>query len=127
TFELAASGIAHVALDGRLLRVNRRWCEMLGYTEQELIGRSVKDISHPDDRDATDLERARMQKGELEAVRFEKRYLRKDGAQIWVALTVALARDARGRPQYEIGVMEDITEGKEREALLQRFRTALDS
>jgi diguanylate cyclase (GGDEF)-like protein/PAS domain S-box-containing protein len=127
TFELAASGIAHVALDGRFMRVNRRLCEILGYSEEELVGRWVKDISHPEDRDVTDKQRARMRAGEVEAVRFEKRYLRKDGSVVWVNLTVALARNARGEPQHEISVLEDVTERKEREAALQRFRTALDS
>jgi len=127
TFELAATGIAHVALDGRFLRVNRRLCEMLGYAEAELVGRSVKDLSHPDDRDVTDSERDRMRSGELPSARFEKRYFRKDGSMLWVALTVALARDAGGAPLHEISVLEEITERKEREAALQRFRTALDS
>jgi diguanylate cyclase (GGDEF)-like protein/PAS domain S-box-containing protein len=127
TFELAATGIAHVALDGCFLRVNRRLCEMLGYSEAELVGRSVKDLSHPDDRDVTDVERDRMRSGELPSARFEKRYFRKDGSMLWVALTVALARDASGAPLHEISVLEEITERKEREAALQRFRTALDS
>ena len=127
TFELAATGIAHVALDGRFLRVNRSLCEMFGYEEDELVGRSVKDLSHPDDRDVTDAVRERMQSGEVPSARFEKRYFRKDGSMVWVAITVALARDASGAPLHEISVLEDITERKEREATLQRFRTALDS
>ncbi|OAI52707.1 hypothetical protein AYO46_04940 [Betaproteobacteria bacterium SCGC AG-212-J23] len=127
TFELAATGIAHVSLDGRFLRVNRSLCEMFGYTEAELVGRSVKDLSHPDDRDVTDAERERMRAGELPSARFEKRYFRKDGAMLWVAITVALARDPAGAPLHEISVLEDITERKEREGALQRFRTALDS
>jgi PAS domain S-box-containing protein len=71
--------------------------------------------------------RERMQSGEVPSARFEKRYLRKDGSMVWVAITVALARDANGAPLHEISVLEDITERKEREATLQRFRTALDS
>ena len=127
TFEIAASGIAHVDLAGRFQRVNRKLCEMLGYREAELIGHSVKDISHPEDRDTTDEKRALMHAGHVGSVQFEKRYLRKDGSVLWVNLTVALARNAQGQPQHEIAVMEDITERKEREGALQRFRTALDS
>ena len=59
TFELAASGIAHVTLDGHFLRVNRSLCQILGYEKQDLIGCSVKEVSHPDDRDLTDAERGR--------------------------------------------------------------------
>jgi len=127
TFELAASGMAHVDLDGRLIDVNKRLCDMLGYTEAELLGLTVKGISHPDDRDSTDTERMRMRDGDIASVQCEKRYLRQDGSVVWVNLTVALVRNTDGAPHYEIAVMEDITERKEREVALQRFRTALDS
>jgi len=127
TFELAASGIAQVDLGGQFIDVNRQLCDMLGYSEAELIGRSVKDISHPEDRDLTDERRALMRAGKLGSVQFEKRYLRKDGRVVWVNLTVALVPNAKGEPQHEIAVMEDITERKEREGALQRFRIALDA
>ena len=126
TFELAGTGIAHVDLAGRFIDLNRKLCDMLGYFESELIGRSVKDISHPDDRDKTDAERERMRTGEVPSVEFEKRYIRKDGSVLWVNLTIALARNARGEPEHEIAIIEDITERKEKEEALNRFRTALD-
>jgi len=119
TFQLAASGIAHVGLDGRFLQVNRSLCEILGYTEGELVGRSVKEISHPDDKDLTDAQRARVHEGELDAARFEKRYLRKNGSLVWVELAVALARDPHGHPQYEIAMFDDITERKSAEQALK--------
>jgi PAS domain S-box-containing protein len=118
TFRLAASGIAHVGLDGRFLKVNRSLCGILGYPEAELVGRSVKDVSHPADRDLTDRERARVHDGERDSVRFEKRYVRKDGRVVWVELAVALARDPHGHPQYEIAMFDDITERKSAEAAL---------
>ena len=116
TFERAGVGIAHVALDGRLLRVNPALCELLGYDAGELVGRSVKDISHPDDRNVTDEDRARLRSGEADSLRFEKRYLRKDGTPVWVWLTVALARNAAGQPAYEISFIEDVTARKRAEA-----------
>ena len=119
TFELAGSGMAHVDLDGRLLRVNHRLCRILGRGEGELIGRSVKEISHPQDRDVTDSERARVRAGEVEVAHFEKRYLRPDGRTVWVDLAVALARGAEGAPLYEIAVFDDITERKSAEAALR--------
>ena len=109
TFELAASGMAHVTLDGHFLRVNRSLCQILGYSKEELIGMSVKELSHPEDRDLTDAERARVREGEIAAARFEKRYLRKNGAVVWVDLAIALAHDSAGEPQYEIAVFDDIT------------------
>jgi len=119
TFQLAASGIAHVGLDGRFLQVNRSLCDILGYSEAELVGRSVKEVSHPEDKDLTDRERARVHEGEIDSVRFEKRYLRKDGAPVWVELAVALARDPHGHPQYEIAMFDDITERKQAEEALK--------
>ncbi len=110
TFELAGSGIAHIDMDGRFLRVNRSLCAMLGFSEKELLGRTVKELSHPDDRDKTDAARARVLSGERESMRFQKRYLRKDGATLWVDVTVALVRDAEGKSLYEIAIFDDHTE-----------------
>jgi diguanylate cyclase (GGDEF)-like protein/PAS domain S-box-containing protein len=115
TFELAGSGIAHVGHDGRLLQVNHRLCDLLGYAEAEIVGRSMNDIEHPEDRDLSEPQRAGLNAGELDAMRFEKRYLRKDGSVAWMDVTVALARDADGKPQYEIAVMDDVTERKRAE------------
>jgi diguanylate cyclase (GGDEF)-like protein/PAS domain S-box-containing protein len=99
TFELAASGMAHVGLDGSFLRVNRRLCEILGYPEGELVGRRVKDISDPE-----------------AGQRRERRFIRKDGSVVWVDLTIAPVNNPDGVRQYEIAVMEDITERKQAEA-----------
>jgi len=118
TFELAASGICHVS-EGRFARVNRSLCEILGTPEKELLGKTVKEVSHPDDRDVTDAERARIRAGEIDSARFEKRYLRKDGAVIWCDIAIALVRDVFGMPLYEIAVFDDITERKDAEAALQ--------
>ncbi len=120
TFELAASGIAQVDLQGRFKQVNRSLCRILGYRAEELTGMTVKQVSHPDDRAVTDAERSRMHAGDLESVRFEKRYLRKDGSTVWADLTVALARDANGQPQYEIAVFDDITERKRADEALRQ-------
>jgi len=119
TFELAASGVAHVSLEGKFMRVNRSLTEIVGYSEAELIGRSVKDISHPEDRDVTDAQRTLVHAGKRESVRFEKRYLRKDGHVVWVSLGVALVRDAAGVPHYEVAIFDDITERKQAEAALR--------
>src|SRR6267142_2506720 len=119
TFELATAGIAHVDLTGRFMKVNRRLCEILGYPEKELIGRSVKEVSHPEDRDLTDAQRARVHGGELDSVRFEKRYLKNSGSIVWVDLAVAVARDAHGHPHYEVALFDDITARKAAEAGLR--------
>jgi PAS domain S-box-containing protein len=117
TFELAASGLCHV-VDGRFVRVNKSLCEILGYSEKELLGKSVKEVSHPEDRDVTDADRARIRAGELAQARFEKRYLRRDGSVVWCDIAIALVRDVFGMPLYEIAVFDDITERKKSEAAL---------
>jgi diguanylate cyclase (GGDEF)-like protein/PAS domain S-box-containing protein len=105
TFELAGSGIAHVDLNGSFLRVNRKLCEILGYAEAELVGRSIRELSHPADLDVA-----------VEGTRLEKRYVRKDRSIVWVEVTMAVVRDAAGHPQYELLVFEDSTERKHAEA-----------
>jgi PAS domain S-box-containing protein len=115
TFEQAAVGIAHVGTDGRWLRVNRRLCEMVGYTREELLARTFQEITHPADLEA-DLENVRrMLAGEIQTYSMEKRYIRKDGTAAWIALTVSLARDAEGRTKYFISVIEDIEPRKRAE------------
>jgi PAS domain S-box-containing protein len=124
TFELAASGICHVK-DGRFIRVNRRLCEILGYPEEQLLGRHVKEISHPEDRDVTDAERARIRNREIDSARFEKRYIRADGAVVWCRIAIALVRDVYGVPQYEVAIFEDITDRKRAEAALNEAHEEL--
>jgi PAS domain S-box-containing protein len=125
TFQLASSGLAHVGLDGRFLRVNPRAREIFGYTEAELCALTVKDLSHPDDRDAADGPRARVLAGEIESARLEKRYFRKDGRMLWVAVAIAMERDAQGRPLYAISVLDDITERKQAELALREAHEEL--
>ncbi|MBW8907339.1 MAG: PAS domain S-box protein [Betaproteobacteria bacterium] len=120
TFELARSGLAQVGLDGRFLRVNRRLCEFFGRSEAELVGTVVKDLSHPEDRDALDERRARLLAGEVDSVRVEKRYLHKDGGTIWASIAIALERDASGMPLYAISVLEDVTAQKQVEEALRQ-------
>lgn len=116
TFEQAAVGIAQVAPDGRWLRVNRKLCEIVGYSQDELLAKTFQGISHPDDLN-TDLEQVRrMLAREIEFYWMEKRYIRKDGSIVWVRLTVALIWIPDGRPDYFISVVEDIQVRKEAEA-----------
>ena len=126
TFEHAASGIAHIGLDRKFIRVNRRLCEIFGYAEQELIGRTGREFSHPEDLDIVNAQRPQLHAGAIDRVQVEKRYLRKDGGTIWVNVTVALARGRQGEPLFEITIFEDITARKtaerEREAAERALR-----
>jgi PAS domain S-box-containing protein len=119
--------VAHIALDRKFVRVNRRLCEILGYPEHELIGMTGRQISHPDDLDVINRERARLYAGEIDHVRIEKRYLRKDGSTVWVAFSMVVERDDGGKPLYEIAIFDDITERKRAEEAVReseaRFRS----
>lgn len=123
TVELAAIGITHVSTNGRFIHVNPRFCSMLGYTPDELTGTSVKAISHPDDIDATDQERDKLRKGEIEFFKIEKRYLHKKGTTVWVSLTITTKRDKHGRSLYDISIVEDITTRVEAEQKVQYLAT----
>jgi PAS domain S-box-containing protein len=115
-FESAGVGNAEAAADGRLLRVNCKFCEITGYAPEELIGRSFADITHPDDRDESLAGLHRLRDGKCDEFRIEKRYRRKDGATVWIHLTASAIRDAAGRLERCIAVAEDITARKRAEA-----------
>jgi diguanylate cyclase (GGDEF)-like protein/PAS domain S-box-containing protein len=124
TFDQAAVGIVHTALDGRYLHVNRRFCEMLGYSAKELVGRKAAELTHPDDQDKGAEYRQLMWDGKLDKFIEEKRYIRKDGSLLWTNRTVSLARDGSGKPMYFIRVIEDITE---RRGIEERYRATFDN
>lgn len=127
TFEQAAVGIALVSTDGRWLRVNQRLCDIVGYTHEELLTLSFQDITHPEDLGADLKYVRRMLAGEIQTYSLEKRYLRKDGSVVWINLTVALVREATGKPKYFISVVEDITVRKRiQEERDQFFTISLD-
>jgi two-component system, sensor histidine kinase len=112
TFDLAAVGVAHVAPDGRFLRVNQKLCDIFGFTRDELLKQRFQELTYPDDlaRDLSLL--GRLLAGEITTFSMEKRYIRNDGQIIWGDLSVSLVRDEVGRPSYCISVVVDITERK---------------
>ena len=123
TVELAAIGIAHVDLKGDFIHVNPRFCNMLGYTHEELLSFSVKEISHPEDASLTNADRDRLRKGEIEFFKAEKRYIHKSGDIVWVSLTVTSKRDKQGDCLYDISIIEDITARVEAEQRVQYLAT----
>ncbi len=122
-FETAAIGMAIRSLEGRWLKVNRSLCEIVGYTEEELLAKTFQDITHPDDLD-TDLAYIRaLLAGEIKYYRMEKRYFHKQGHIAWILLSVSLVRDIHNNPLYFITQIEDITERKKAEEVLRRLST----
>jgi two-component system cell cycle sensor histidine kinase/response regulator CckA len=109
-FTQAAVGLAQTDLDGKYLLLNDRFCEILGYTQAELRGKTFLDITHPDDLEASLVKIRRLLAGEISSNKMEKRYIRKDGAIVWVTLSTSLVRDQENQPQYFTSVAEDITD-----------------
>ena len=125
TFEQAAVGIAHVLPDGRFVRINQRFCDIVGYTQEEMIEHTFQNITYKDDLE-TDLDYvSQMLRDELKTYSMEKRYHKKDGSIIWVNLTVSLVRDPSGEPKYFISVVEDITERKRTDEEKKRLEARL--
>jgi diguanylate cyclase (GGDEF)-like protein/PAS domain S-box-containing protein len=116
TFEQASVGIAHVGTDGKWLNVNRRCCEIVGYSKLELLSLTFADITHPDDLDADWAKVRALLSGEQSDYSIEKRYFTKNKQLVWVNLTVSLVRKEDGAPDYFISVIEDITARKQLEA-----------
>ena len=121
TFNQAAIGIAHMAPDGRFLRVNQKLCEMLGYTREELLARTISEVTHEDDRGSGKPLQVRLVAGEIDTFTVERRGVRKDGSSIWTHRTVSLVRDADRAPLYFIRVIEDITERNQLQRDLQHL------
>jgi PAS domain S-box-containing protein len=130
-FEEGPIGILLVDTDGRIQRANRRFCEMLGYAESELIAVGLAGVSHPDDWERDLPFVSRLWRGEISRYHLEKRYLRKDGQLVWCQVTISLMHDEAGRPINNIGMVEDITERRQAEERLQHsertLRTLMDA
>jgi PAS domain S-box-containing protein len=129
TFDNAAVGIAHIAPDGRWLRVNEAASRILGYPVDELLTKSLQDVTYPDDL-AADLARAQLiREGKIDSYEIEKRLLRKDGVIIWVRKSAGCVRKRDGSIDYFVSMIEDISGRKQAERELreneERFRSSL--
>jgi PAS domain S-box-containing protein len=118
-FELSAVGMAQVSPEGRYLRVNRKLCQMLGYSEQELLQLTLHEVTYPDDRELSAAKLGSSFAGGPEEYSIEKRYVRKDGAIIWVLINWTVVRGAEGRPLRTVANIQDITERKRAETALR--------
>jgi PAS domain S-box-containing protein len=125
-FNQAAVGIAQVSLEGSFIRVNRKLCEMWGYSESDLLQKTFQELTYSDDLDR-DLENVnKLIEGEGESYSIEKRYICSDGHIQWTLLTVKIVRDSDDKPQHFIAVIEDIGERKKTEEALNESNKALE-
>ena len=127
-FEDAPIGMAMVATDGRFLRVNRAFADIVGHPPERLESMDFPSITHPDDLDDDRDHVRRVLEGEISSYEREKRYLRADGCPVWVRINVSLIRGSDGTPRYFIGHVQDIDAVKRREQhdrLLRRVSLAV--
>ncbi|HEY9597108.1 MAG TPA: PAS domain S-box protein, partial [Cyanophyceae cyanobacterium] len=125
TFEQAAVGIAHAATDGRFLRLNQKFCDIVGYAPEELLGRTLQSLTHPLDIHAEWDDWRSLLAGEIDTFMREKRYIRRDHSLVWVNLTVSLVRDDADGAKYFIAVLEDISDRKEAQDILEHSEAQL--
>ena len=130
-FDYAAIGMALVGIDGSWLKVNRAICEIVGYSEQELLGMNFQEITHPEDleNDLNYIEQ--LIKGEICSYEMEKRYIHKQGHFVWVLLSVSMCLSAEGKPLYFIAQIQNISIRKQAQEALQesegRLQAILDN
>jgi PAS domain S-box-containing protein len=130
-FQEAAVGVALVGLYGKVLIMNDRCCQVLRRSREEMAGKRLIDITHPDDRQLVQDNKKRLLDGDAPSCSMEKRFLATDGSVIWSKVFLSLVRDAEGLPQYYVLLVEDISERKRAESALieseARFRHMADN
>ncbi|MGH7928265.1 MAG: PAS domain-containing protein, partial [Candidatus Binatia bacterium] len=109
--------VTHTDLDGLWLKIPPTLCALLGYTEEELLGHSFTEVTHPDDVEINLQKRGRLLAGDIKSFDLEKRYIRKDGGIVWVYINVSVVTDAHGLPVHCLSYIRDISGRKRAETL----------
>jgi PAS domain S-box-containing protein len=125
-FENAALGIVQADTEDRVVNVNQRFCGILGRRREELLGKSIHELTYGEDQPRSDQLNQDLQEGRRQRIDYEKRYVGHNGKPVWVHVSVSAIRDAAGRVTGYIGTTEDISQRKAAEGLLreseERFR-----
>lgn len=121
-FDKSPVGSVIVGMDKKFIRCNAAFCKFLAYTEEELIGKLISDVTFPDDIELGMREMRQLARGEIDSVQFQKRYLAKNGTIKWGEISISLAYDKNKKPAYFLPVIQDITERKKVAELLQKSK-----
>ncbi len=130
-FEHSLVGMALINPNGTLKRVNNSLCQMLGYTENEMKMLSIHELTHPEDRAHSMNMLNELNVGKIERIKFEKRYIHRNGQTVWVIIAATMLYDQQGKSLYYISQIEDITSRKEIENDLilseKKYRTIFEN
>lgn len=130
-FDQAAVGIAHInSFTGEFMEINKQYCKLLGYSQEEMKEKNFQSITHPDDLDEDLALMEDLKNGKIREYSMEKRYITKNGEIIWVNLTVSPLWKINEKPSTHISIVEDITLRRQTETLVKesetRFRSLFD-
>lgn len=125
TFGDAPMGTAIVDKHGDVIQINERSTKIIGYLPEEIIGKSIADVTHPDDLDKSLKKYKMLMAGEIDQYQIEKQYQHKDGNYFWARVSISSVKDEDGIPQYSIAHIEDISERRHSEQALHRYNRAL--
>ena len=123
TFDQSPIGASMVALNTTFLRANDAFCRITGYSEQELKTMTFLEITHPGDREVSRSQYERVKAGEIDSFEQDKRYIHKQGHEVWVHLSAGMVRDAAGQPLYLLPMVQNITDRVETELAMRGIQT----
>jgi two-component system sensor kinase FixL len=130
-FESAGVALSQTGLDGRIMMVNAAFCRLTGFAAKELVGTDFRALTHPDDLENNLALYGDLVAGRTGSFRMDKRYRRKDGGSVWVAIEVTIVRDAAGQPDFVVAAAESIEDRKRAEEALAareaQLRTIFDA
>ncbi len=125
SFEHAGVGMLVMDCEGTLLHANRALCELFGYEESDLVGRRFQQFRHPDEAELEADQFSRLATGELPRIQSERRYLHRNGQEVWVQATAALVRNEQGQPSCIVGHMHSIDDRRKAESDLRSLNSQL--
>ena len=130
-FNQAAVGITRSSLEGDYIDVNEKFCEILGYSKEEILQLNSLELTHSDDRPAVEMMVRKAINGDVDEYTLEKRYIKKNGDYIWINLTASLIRLNDGKPHFFITIVQDVDARKKTEFALQyseeRYRSLIEA
>ncbi|MFW5753643.1 MAG: PAS domain S-box protein [Marinilabiliaceae bacterium] len=120
-YENSSTGMAVISLDFKIAAANSTYCEMLGYSEEELIGKTLNDITHPESLEKNIELQTQLKNGAIPSYQFEKKFIHKDGHPVYGLLSATIIKNREGEPLYFLGNVQDITKRKQAESEMLQY------